>query len=350
MQGLAHTGCVRNDVAEDDALFGFEASGKCRAWRAGIRNSVLLGLVSPTHAGKERTEESADPLVPLSPSSYLLSPSTQYYHCLAKRLRGCFTTARWPLHVCGDCSSIRGKRSEAARRSCAPLDITTESHMCASAQGAMPPRMDEGDILPPPVPSLLGTTTVFDDAVYLGEALGLPVNQTEDDLDAELALLAQESGIHDPYRFLSSLQDISRALSTVTLDSDQGSSLSVRSEETQSTGFTSAPSRTSRDQVYNGERPAGPRVPLRNAPAVRAADCNGTLAIPPVETEICEQTPGCASPEIKRRNSASNMSVAQSTLSMSSSVSSLAPRRKRVSGLFGMFRRDFRYADSALRR
>jgi hypothetical protein len=47
------------------------------------------------------------------------------------------------------------------------------------------------------------TAPIFDDAVYLSEALGLPVNQNEDDVDAELALLARESGIHDPYRFIA---------------------------------------------------------------------------------------------------------------------------------------------------
>jgi hypothetical protein len=206
----------------------------------------------------------------------------------------------------------------------------------------MPPRLDESDILPPPapVPTFLGTSAIFDDAVYLYEALDLPVNQTEDDLDAELALLARESGIQDPYRFLGLPQDVSRALSTLTLDSDQGSSLSVHSQETQSTGFTSAPSRTSRDHVHSGERPAGQRMPPRNALAARATDCNGMLATSPVETDICEQIPGSASPEDKGRNSASNLSVAQSMLSSSSSVASLAPRKKRASGLFGMFRRD----------
>jgi hypothetical protein len=52
-------------------------------------------------------------------------------------------------------------------------------------------------------PVALSTAPIFDDAVYLSEALGLPVNQSEDDLDAELALLARESGIQDPYRFIS---------------------------------------------------------------------------------------------------------------------------------------------------
>jgi hypothetical protein len=113
----------------------------------------------------------------------------------------------------------------------------------------------------------LSTAPIFDDTVYLSEALGLPIGQTEDDVDAELALLATESGIQDPYLFLCPPQDISRALSTVTLDSDHRSSLSIHSQETQSTSFTSAPSRTSKDQANHIERLPVMRTPPRVARA-----------------------------------------------------------------------------------
>jgi hypothetical protein len=185
----------------------------------------------------------------------------------------------------------------------------------------------------------LNTALIFDETVYLREALNLPSNQTEDELEAELALLAQESCITDPYRFLKSPQDISRALSTVTLDvdSDDRSSTSIHSQETQSTSFTSAPSRTSRDQVYN-ERSAAQRKP--------------TLGRPSPSDDIQNQAPILEGsiPVIEQRRSTSTLSVAQSVLSSSSSLSSSAPRRKRGSGLFGMFRKDSRYADARVPR
>ena len=176
----------------------------------------------------------------------------------------------------------------------------------------------------------LTTAPIFDDAVYLSEALHLPVNQNEDDLDAELALLARESGIQDPYRFLCPVQDVSRALSTLTVDSDHRSSMSIHSQETQSTSFTSAPSRTSRDQIYSSDRSSAPRVPPKLARASLSVENYGSV--------IAGQVP-----DIQPRHSTSTLSVAPSVLSSSSSQQSHAPRRKRGSGIFAMFRRDSRY-------
>ncbi|KAH7406045.1 hypothetical protein DE146DRAFT_431864 [Phaeosphaeria sp. MPI-PUGE-AT-0046c] len=176
----------------------------------------------------------------------------------------------------------------------------------------------------------LTTTTIFDDAVYCAEALCLAGDQNEDDADAELALLAAESGIQDPYRFLYAPKDISRALSTATLDSDLRSSASIHSQETQSTSFTSPPSRTSRDQASNSERLSsmrGPPTPARASPTVEHQD--------PSDDPAPSNLPA--------RASSSTLSVSKSLLSDSSSSSAPLPRRKRASGLFGMFRKSSGY-------
>lgn len=204
--------------------------------------------------------------------------------------------------------------------------------MSAPARGAMPkmPADDNGS---------LNTALIFEDTVYVREALNLPSKQTEEELEAELALLAQESGIQDPYLSLSSPQDISRAVSTVTLDidSDDRSSSSIHSQETQSTSFTSAPSRTSRDQVPN-DRPAAQRKPTLARPSLS------------IDNQSQARTVDSPSPGIEQRRSTSAVSVAQSVLSESSSISSSISRRKRGLDLFGMFRRDSRYADTRVPR
>lgn len=191
--------------------------------------------------------------------------------------------------------------------------------------GAMPEhRRDDG--------GALTSATIFDDVLYFLEALSLPVHQTEDDIDAELVLSAQESGIQDPYRYLCPPQDISRALSTMTLDSEPRSSISIHSQETQSTSFTgtSAPSRTSRDQVYPSERSPAQRHKITITRAAVGVERNDPIAdvYPSGVTE---------------RPSSSTLSVARSVLSSSSASTASAPRRKRTSGLFGMFRKDSRF-------
>lgn len=170
----------------------------------------------------------------------------------------------------------------------------------------------------------LTTATIFHDAVYCIEALGLADGQTEDTVDSELALLAQERGIQDPYRHLCPPDDHSRALSTATPDSDHRSSVSVHS---QSTSFTSAPSRTSRDQIYTSERSPSHRVKL-----ARASSTN----------DHSEQGMDTSTQGVKQRHSSSALSTSQSVLSSSSSSIGPAPRRKRGTGLFGMFRKDSR--------
>lgn len=179
----------------------------------------------------------------------------------------------------------------------------------------------------------LGTAPIFDDAVYLSEGLSLPVNQNEDDLDAELALLARESGIENPYHFLCHVQDVSRALSTLTVDSDHRSSMSIHSQETHSTSFTSAPSRTSKDQVYPSERSSSQRAPPKLAQASMSTENHGQAPGNPDPASASGSQP---------RLSTSTMSLTHSALSSSSSISSPSTRRKRGSGLFAMFRRDSR--------
>ncbi|KNG47413.1 e3 ubiquitin-protein ligase-like protein [Stemphylium lycopersici] len=170
------------------------------------------------------------------------------------------------------------------------------------------------------------TAPIFDDAVYLAEALRLPINQNEDDLDAELALQARESGIHDPYRFVPPPKTISRAISTMTLDSDQRSSRSIHSQETQSTSFTSAPSRTSRDHVYSTDHPTAKRAPP-------------TLTRPSHSLDNCQKAIDCPESGIRSRQS-STLSVAPSVISTASSSQQAQPRKKRASAIFSLFRRD----------
>jgi hypothetical protein len=179
----------------------------------------------------------------------------------------------------------------------------------------------------------LGTAPIFDDALYLSEALSLPINQNEDDLDAELALLARESGIQDPYHFLCPVQDVSRALSTLTVDSDHRSSMSIHSQETHSTSFTSAPSRTSKDQVYPSERALSQRPPPKFAQGSMPTDNHSQAPDSPNLASASSSQP---------RQSTSTMSLTHSVLSSSSSASTPSSRRKRGSGIFAMFRRDSR--------
>ena len=175
---------------------------------------------------------------------------------------------------------------------------------------------------------VLGTATIFDDAVYCSEALRLSVNQTENDIDADLVLLAQEHGIEDPYRYLCRPQDITRALSTATLDdSDNRSSLSVHSQETQSTSFTSAPSRTSRDQVCSSDRPPAQRNPPKQPRIARTAAQSGSANDAPAVNDSA-------------RPSVSTASSSKSVASISSSKADTVWRRKRASSLFGLFRKD----------
>ena len=58
---------------------------------------------------------------------------------------------------------------------------------------------------------------IFDDRCYLQEALLLPDGHNEDDLDAQLATAARETGIEDPDLFL--LLDLSTAIANMSLTS-----------------------------------------------------------------------------------------------------------------------------------
>jgi hypothetical protein len=188
--------------------------------------------------------------------------------------------------------------------------------------GAMPvPQMDDA--------GALSTATIFDDAVYCSEALGLAGDEDEAKLDEDLVVAATERGIEDPARFLCAPHNISRALSTVTLDSDRRSSVSIRSQETQSTSFTSAPSRTSRDQSIQTER----------FPAIRTPPRPGrTSPVPEHQTPAMDVSPTRLEPRVTSPAS----SAAQSILSDSDSQATPMPRRKRTSGFFGMFRKTSR--------
>ncbi|USP82480.1 uncharacterized protein yc1106_09754 [Curvularia clavata] len=174
-------------------------------------------------------------------------------------------------------------------------------------------------------PALLTTAPIFDDAVYSSEALALPVNQSEDDLDAELVLQARQSGIHDPYRFVPSPAVVSRAMSTMTLDSDQTSSRSMHSQETQSTGFT-APSHASRDHVYSTDYMSAKRAPPLLAHVSPSLE-NHQLSVERTECFL----------QSTRSSDLSNRSSVSSNLSSSHQEQS---RKKRGSALFSMLRKE----------
>ncbi len=174
----------------------------------------------------------------------------------------------------------------------------------------------------------LSAAPIFDDAIYFAEALRLPANQTEDDLETDLAVLARESGIQDPYSFLSSAHAVSRALSTWTMDSDHESSISVHSQETQSTSLTSAYSRTSRDHLQFTD----PWPTQRNPPK---------LARTSLSVDNYDQALGAGTPNLQQRHSTSAVFIATSPLSTSPSLHIQPPRRKRGSALFAMFRKEY---------
>ncbi|KAF2795512.1 hypothetical protein K505DRAFT_273099 [Melanomma pulvis-pyrius CBS 109.77] len=179
----------------------------------------------------------------------------------------------------------------------------------------------------------LSTAPIFHDAIYLSEALGLPEGQDEDSVDAHLAMSARESGIEDPYRLLCpDLHDISTSLSTMTVASDLRSSMSIHSRETQSTGITSHPSRTSKDNGYMEStlilRTLPPPSPMRGSTSF---ECYDTVL-------------DRFRPSARHRPSSSTYSASRANSALSSAPSALPkpiPRKhKRASSLFSMFRKD----------
>ncbi|EDU49919.1 hypothetical protein PtrSN002B_000167 [Pyrenophora tritici-repentis] len=180
-------------------------------------------------------------------------------------------------------------------------------------------------------PTALSTAPIFDDAVYLAEALHLPVNETEDQLDAELVLLASESGIADPYRFVPAPKTIARAISSMTLDSDERSSKSIHSHETQSTTLTSAPSRTSRDHLYPSDRLSA-KMLTRSLSRSR----------PTRSVEKHQQATPCPGPGIGSVQ-CSPLSASPSAVSLPTAQRQPRPRKKRGSAIFNIFRKDTRF-------
>lgn len=160
--------------------------------------------------------------------------------------------------------------------------------------------------------------SVFDDGFYEREVLQLPQGHSEDAFDKQLAIEARERGIAEPF---PEAHDISTALSTLTVSSEHRSSLSIRSQESQSTGLTSHPSRTSKDQHID-----------------RAAT---TPITPPPRASLSIETynalSGGSYPGMRHSRSSSTASTAAgSTFSMPLKLST---KRKR-SSILSMFRRD----------
>ncbi|KAF2653573.1 hypothetical protein K491DRAFT_780242 [Lophiostoma macrostomum CBS 122681] len=176
----------------------------------------------------------------------------------------------------------------------------------------------------------LTSAPIFEEALWLSEALHLVSTQTEDDLDSQLAVSARESGIEDPYRILCpGVHDVSTALSTMTVSSEHRSSMSIHSRESQSTGFTSHPSRTSKDSPYV----EGSTVP-RTSPTAP-----GTLSADDYYDTMMRRF----RPSYQQRTSASSTSGVHSVVSnVSSSRKPNTRKQKRATGLglFSMFRKD----------
>jgi hypothetical protein len=171
----------------------------------------------------------------------------------------------------------------------------------------------------------LTTDLVFHDAVYYHEALFLPGDQNEDRLETELVTAARESGIDNPYSFLClGMPDIPKSVSTMS----QRSSISIRSEETHSTGFTSQPSpRTSRDHAVVPMSPES-RMPPSFSRASYSMD----------HTNYQSRSSFL---DVPKRHSTSTFSLINSDLSDALSVHTPSPL-KRKSGLFSRFRKESR--------
>lgn len=180
----------------------------------------------------------------------------------------------------------------------------------------------------------LTTAPIFEDAIYLSEALGLPEGQNEDDVEAHLSMSARESGIEDPYRFFCpELHDISTSMAA----SESRSTLSIHSRETQSTGITSHPSRTSKDNPYMESTsalhtPSTPMTSILSSRRSNSFDCYDTVL-------------DRLRPSARHRHSSSNprthSAFSSAALSSSSALPKPTPQKiKRKSGLFSMFRRD----------
>lgn len=181
---------------------------------------------------------------------------------------------------------------------------------------------EEGDSI-----ATLTTAPIFDDRLYFTEALLLQDGDTDDLVASRLALAAKESGIEDALLFLiprPAVLDISTALSTMSLRSEQRSSVSVHSRETQSTTFTSLPSRSSRDKSPMSRMPP---------PLLRASfsvDRNDAIA----------ETPRSS---MRHRHSTSGFSTSPSLHSSASSMQGRSSRKqKRASALFSLFRKEQR--------
>lgn len=167
------------------------------------------------------------------------------------------------------------------------------------------------------------TAPIFDERLYFSEALLRQHGETDEHVDAQLTAAAKESGIEDPDLFLiprPAVLDISTALSTTSLHSEQRSSVSVHSRETQSTTYTSLPSRSSRDKSPMSRMPP---------PLVRASfSLDRNDAVP--------ETPRGA---MRHRHSTSGYS---SSPSLQSVQSQSGRKQKRASALFSMFRKEQR--------
>lgn len=174
----------------------------------------------------------------------------------------------------------------------------------------------------------LTTAPIFDDAVFSSEVLELPNGQNEDHLEFELVAAARDVGIEDPHRFLyTAANNVSTAESTTTVSSIHRSSMSIHSRETQSTGFTSPLSRTSKD-ISTLDSLAALRISPRMSVS---SDDNYDNMMRRFRYNV-------------RHRVSSNVSDVPSILSNSSSPSKSTPRKqKRASGLFAIFRKDSRH-------
>ncbi|KAF1975400.1 hypothetical protein BU23DRAFT_72921 [Bimuria novae-zelandiae CBS 107.79] len=170
----------------------------------------------------------------------------------------------------------------------------------------------------------LATAPIFDDRLYLTEALLLGDSENEEDIDAQLTAAARERGIEDPDLYLipqPALLDISTAIAAMSLKSEPRSSLSIHSRETQSTTQTSLPSRHSRDKSPMSRMPH---------PLVRAS----------FSTDRNEATSDHFRTPMRHRHSASACPTSMSLPNPSLIKSHSTRKTKRASGLFSMFRRE----------
>jgi hypothetical protein len=130
---------------------------------------------------------------------------------------------------------------------------------------------------------------LFNPILYEREVLFLPTGLHEDEVDDQLTRSAHGLGVECPERCIAhDDEELSTAISTLTVSSEQRSSMSIRSH---STGLTSDPSRHSKDHTHldasistvkmSLERPSYDSIVESVRPRLAPSRASSTVSNPP---------------------------------------------------------------------